>query len=104
MIYPKLGVKNDLFHIHGKAGEFMSLRRFYVAIVTLLFYAIPLHAVTPIEPFVGQYSEGFETFNYGDLPGETRSEAGPFCLFDNHAQLSGSGRNSFCLGRQLGPG
>ena len=60
-------------------------------IISLSSVAAPLEAVTPIAPFSGAFSEGFESFVFGGLPGTDPTQAGPFCVLDNVATLSARG-------------
>lgn len=73
----------------------MNLLYCYLSTITIIMsLSATSWAVTPTGPFEGQQSEGFETFNFGGLPGTSRSRSGPFCIFGNQAQLSGQGRTS----------
>ena len=47
--------------------------------------------VPAIDPFVGEFSEDFETFVVGSLPESVRGQAGPFCALNDHATFSALG-------------
>lgn len=60
---------------------------YFAASFSLTVCANP--SVIGIEPFVGEFSEGFETFAPGEIPGAEPNLAGPVPLLNGHAVLSG---------------
>ena len=65
-------------------------------------HADEVRAVTPIRPFAGEFSEGFESFVFGGLPGLEPNQAGPFCVLGNQAKLSAKGWRPLYIWNDLG--